>query len=736
MMGHVMKSVLKAGVAVSGLLFLSIGQVAFAENDAGNGSATDDAVETSDVATDESRMDDIVVTAAGFQQHVVDAPASVTLIPRFELEQQRVNSLAEALMNVPGIDVGNGVGKTGGMNISIRGMPSDYTLVLVDGRRQNAAGNVTPNGFGETSSSFIPPVSAIERIEVVRGPMSTLYGSDAMGGVVNIITRTPDEEFGFDLGLDATLQGDDDFGNSYNSTIYADGPIVPGKLAFAVRGRYFERDPSELVYEDANGDPIEVSKRGPSPVGAEIWSTGGRLTFTPDDDHRIWFDADIARQAYDNSEGQLGTLGTRGYAPELEFNRDQFVLAYSGEVLGGVVDADITYNSTETLGRILPSDVPGTDRQQGDDRELDASNTIYNARFFKTIGPHTFTVGGQYWDAEMTDGVAADTFEHQQWAIFAEDEWRLRENLALTVGLRMDDHSVFGEHFSPRAYLVWTANEMLTVKGGVSRGFKTPGLEQIAPGIIGFRGQGTIPVLGTPTLQPETSTTFEGGLYFDNGNGFSGNVTAFRNVFEDKIATGPQLVNCAFGLTEAEYNALTPSDACVDYGFWPRPATYSQSINVDEAETQGIEASFRQRISSTIRVSGNYTFTESEQKSGPSAGEPLVNTPEHQGNARISWDATEDVTLWLRGEFASERYRGAGNAQDALGDYEAYALFHLGGSWSVRDNVSFNATIYNLLDEDFVEYLPYDNNGSVAYSNAYAINQEPRRLWLSMNVSF
>jgi len=67
---------------------------------------------------------------------------------------------------------------------------------------------------------------------------------------------------------------------------------------------------------------------------------------------------------------------------------------------------------------------------------------------------------------------------------------------------------------------------------------------------------------------------------------------------------------------------------------------------------------------------------------------------------------------------------------------EAYALFHLGGSWSVRDNVSFNATIYNLLDEDFVEYLPYDNNGSVAYSNAYAINQEPRRLWLSMNVSF
>ena len=87
------------------------------------------------------------------------------------------------------IDVLGGTGKTGGLDISIRGMPSEYTLILIDGRRQNTAGSVTPNGFGETSTSFMPPMSAIERIEVIRGPMSTLYGSDAMGGVINIITR-------------------------------------------------------------------------------------------------------------------------------------------------------------------------------------------------------------------------------------------------------------------------------------------------------------------------------------------------------------------------------------------------------------------------------------------------------------------------------------------------------------------------------------------------------------------
>ncbi|MAP95192.1 MAG: TonB-dependent receptor [Ponticaulis sp.] len=732
-----MSSKFRTETAIAALILgISGGLSAQAQTQAAEESGGAALVEASAEREGESRLDDIVVTAAGFQQQVVEAPASITLIPRYELEQQRVNSLAEALQNVPGIDVGNGVGKTGGMNISIRGMPSDYTLVLVDGRRQNAAGNVTPNGFGETSSSFIPPVSAIERIEVVRGPMSTLYGSDAMGGVVNILTRTPDEDFGLDIGLDATLQGDDDFGNSYNTTIYADGPVVPGKLAFAARGRYYEREAADLIYEDANGDPIEVSKRGPSPVGAEIWSAGGRLTFTPSDDHRIWFDVDLARQTYDNSEGQLGTLGTRGYADELEFNRDQLVLAYTGDVLGGIVDTDITYNTTETLGRVLPSDVAGTDRLAGDPRELEASNTIYNARYYRSIGDHTFTVGGQYWDAEMVDGVAADMFEHQQWAIFAEDAWQFHEDVALTFGLRMDDHSVFGEHFSPRAYLVWAASEALTLKGGVSRGFKTPGLEQIAPGIIGFRGQGTIPVLGTPSLQPETSTTYEAGAFFDPGAGFSGNVSVFKNVFEDKIASGPELLNCAFGLTEAEYNALTPSDSCVDYGYWPRPATYTQSVNVDEAETQGVEASFRQRFRPDLSLSVNYTYTESEQKSGSSAGEPLVNTPEHQANARLSWDVQDDITLWLRGEFASSRYRGAGDAQDALGDYDAYSLFHLGGSWQVQENVSLGATVYNLFDEDFIQYLPYDRNGELAYSNAYAINQEPRRLWVSLNVTF
>lgn len=126
--------------------------------------------------TDSVDLGDVVVSASGFEQKITEAPASISVIGREELQRKRVTSLADALQDVEGVDVGGTVGKTGGMNISIRGMPSDYTLILIDGRRQNAAGSVTPNGFGETSTSFMPPVASIERIEVIRGPMSTLYG--------------------------------------------------------------------------------------------------------------------------------------------------------------------------------------------------------------------------------------------------------------------------------------------------------------------------------------------------------------------------------------------------------------------------------------------------------------------------------------------------------------------------------------------------------------------------------
>lgn len=695
------------------------------------------------VADNPDQVADVVVTAAGFEQRVEQAPASISVLTRQELEKERHQSLAEALANIEGVDVGATAGKTGGLNISIRGMPSDYTLILIDGRRQNAAGSITPNGFGETTTSFIPPMSAIERIEVVRGPVSTLYGSDAMGGVVNIITRKVGNVWTGSFGANATLQEDSSFGNMHGGDFYATGPLVQDLLGLAVRGRYQTRDASDLSYDNDAGAEVGVSKRGPSPVENEIWSLGGRLTLTPSADHDLMLDYDVTRQWYDNSASQLGNLGLSGYGPEMEFNQEELVLSHTWRLPFGELQSSLSRNERETLGRVLPSAVPGGGAA-GDPRTLTATNTIFDTKMFSRWNNHTFTVGGQYWDAEMVDGVAPAPYEHQQWALFAEDEWRLSETLALTLGARYDEHNIFGDHISPRAYLVWNATPNWTLKGGVSQGFKTPRLDQIAPGITGFTGQGTRPTIGTPTLQPETSTSTEFAVFYDNRDNFRANVTLFHNSFDDKIATGQPLNNCSFGLTQAQYAAGQQGlPNCADYGFWPAVETFAQTINIDEAETRGLEASFRWTIAPTWSLSGNYTYTDTEVLSGAGKGLPLADTPEHILNGALRWDATDRLNVWLRGEYRSERYRdedtAVTRAKATWGDYKAYEVFHLGGSYKVNDRITVNGAVYNLFDKDFVSYGAYVSNvntGAVAYTNLYANNQEPRRLWLSVSTTF
>ncbi len=686
------------------------------------------------------RLDALVVTASGFTQAIDNAPASISLIGREELLEKRVNSLAEAISEVEGVDVGATAGKTGGLNISIRGMPSDYTLILVDGRRQNAAGNIAPNGFGETATSFLPPPAAIERIEIIRGPMSTLYGSDAMGGVVNIITRKVNPVWGGSATLGGTLQEDRDFGDSFNTHVYLSGPVVPDKLGLTLRGSLFARSASDLAYVDAQGNPIEVSKRGPSPVKADIHTLGARLDLIAHRDHDVWLDADFYRQTYDNNSGQLGTLDQpdtnsfNGYLPQLRFNREQFTVAHTWRFDFGQLDSSLIRNTTETIGRTVPPGTPG--RTPGSPRTLENENLVFDTKAIFKLSTHTLSLGGQFWEAEMIDLVAPAPYDQTQWALFAEDEWRIRPDLRLTVGARHDEHSQFGDHLNPRAYLVWNATPRWAFKAGVSQGFKAPRLEQLADGITGFTGQGTRPTIGTPTLKPETSVSTEIGIIYDNDAGFRATLTAFNNTFEDKIANGPGLLNATF--------AASPNrPGSVNYGNWPLVDTFAQLVNVDEAVTRGFEASIHTRFAQHWSLTANYTFTESEQKSGAEKGRPLYDTPRHMANARLRWAASSQLNLWLGGEYRDERHRSpdtaTSTAKATWGDYRAYALFHLGGGYQLTPRLTLNATIYNLLDKNFVEYRPYVSNtatGAISYTNLYNNNQEPRRLWLSATYVF
>ncbi len=725
--------------------------------------------------TQPAKLDAVVVSATGYEQKITEAPASISVISSEELAQKRYSNLAQALEEVEGIDIRQGTGKTGGLNISIRGMPSEYTLILIDGRRQNAAGNVTPNGFNETSTSFIPPMSAIERIEVIRGPMSTLYGSDAMGGVVNIITKKVASEWGGSITLDHTFQENRGYGDASKASFYTSGPLVDGVLGLAVRGSVYDREASDLIFDNDTG----VSKRGAAPVEGRNNTLGARLTWTPHENHDFFLEVERARQVYNNDECQLGTLdgwGTgsatagcsaeeptqaNGYKDKLRFERDQFALGHTARFDFGTLDSSVMHNTTETLGRTIPGGAPlsrgrpnpsfkpiGTAYEGfpsiivGDDRELETTNLIVDTKLVAPVGDsHVLTTGAQWWKADMTDSLAGEDFEQTLWAVFAEDEWRLRDDLALTVGARYDDHEAFGGHVSPRAYLVWNTTDNWTLKGGVSRGYKTPDLNDLHDGINGVGSQGQSVTVGNPDLEPETSTNTEVGVYYDNYAGFNANATFFHNKFKDKISSGEPVAHplCA----DNPATNTIPAGHC------------ATNINIDEAVTQGVELAGTWQFAPRWSISANYTYTDSEQKSGENKGAPLTNTPEHVAFARLNWKTTDRLTLWFKGEYRGDRerfttkYENLTDAeralQDQVGDLKAYSVFHLGGSYQAAENVTLTATIYNLFDKDFLDGKYYtDDVGDTQWASSYAhfdrattgTVEEGRRLWLSANISF
>ena len=715
------------------------------------------------------QLDELVVSASGFEQKVTDAPASISVISQEQLSSQSFSNIAEALDGVEGIDIRQGTGKTGGLNVSIRGLPSEYTLILVDGRRQNTGGNVTPNGFNETATSFIPPLSAIERIEVIRGPMSTLYGSDAMGGVINIITKKVADEWSGSVTVQQTLQEDRDYGNDSTTEFFTSGPLVEGLMGMQVRGRVYDRSASDLRFEDGS----VVNRRGAAPVEGRTYSVGSRLTLTPTSNHDLYLDFERGRQVYNNEDCQLGTLdgftsgsntaGCRnpdpdnvaGYGDELRFYRDQVALGHTGRFDAGTLTSTLTHNKTETLGRTIPGSrgvayAPPFDYMvAGDDRTLESKDLVLDSKFVAPLGEsHIVTLGGQYWDAEVTDGIAGEDFERTSWAVFLEDEWSLTQDLYLTLGARHEKYDGFDGQVSPRAYLVWNPFSQWTFKGGVSRGFKAPTVNELHDGISSVGGQGTNIGFGNPDLEPEITTNTELGAYFDNLDGFKANVTVFHNRFKDKIDAGPAIPNCA--------SASNPNlPGCISYGPGFTQDDFSQSINIGKAETRGVEVGSSWQFAPDWRLSGNYTLTDSEQKSGENQGQPLTNTPRHLLNAAINWQATPALDLWFKGEYRSKRDRftdryanlSAANQliDDQVGDLKAYSVFHLGASYQAAENVTLKAAIYNLFDRDFTEGERYiDGSGSEAWVSSYIQSgrsidgtlEDGRRLWLSATVGF
>ncbi|HBT34047.1 MAG TPA: TonB-dependent receptor [Pusillimonas sp.] len=599
-----------------------------------------------DVAT----LSDIVVTASGFEQMIADAPATITVIPREELEGRAYRNVTDALQDIPGVSIEGGAGgKLESTNITIRGMNESYVLFLVDGKPLGASSEAYYNGFGGGAQvNWLPPVSAIERIEVIRGPMSSLYGSSALGGVINIITQKVSDAWTGSVTMDGTLQEHSDSGNSYQGNYYLSGPLIQDRLGLTLFGSRYQRQE----------DKIEAGY-----ARQRIISNNARFDWILNDDHSLRLEA--GRTTTDNRRTEQS-----GGPSDMDNERVNYGLTHYW---------DWGNNSTETY--VINEKV----EIENGTNESKYKSTIVNTKTLIPLEAHMISVGAEYrteetdHDASRFPGSKALKLTRWQTALFAEDEYNITDNFALTAGVRLDKNEHYGNHVTPRIYGVYHWNDNLVLKGGVSGGYKTPTLKQSDDGIVEQAGRGRSWDMGNPNLQPESSTNYELGFAWDTPDNLNFGLMAYHTRFKDKI--------------DKTYVCETPNGA-------PPSCTYNgetrysiqQYTNVDSATLQGIEATFGMPLGD-VRLTTNYTYSDSKITSGEDQGQALNNTPRHMFNIGLNWNPNAKLGVWGKLKFKSNTIDGG---DDRI---PSYTLIDVGATYQFNQNLSGFLGVYNVLDK-------------------------------------
>ncbi|MDD3009129.1 MAG: TonB-dependent receptor [Arcobacter sp.] len=723
------------------------------------------------LADDTTKLEEITVTtAAGYEQKLVDAPASISVITQEDLAKKPYANLLDAVKDIEGVDIGETTDKSGQGTVSMRGMGADYTLVLIDGKKQNNNGDIYPNNFGGLQFANIPPLAMIERIEVVRGPMSTLYGADAMGGVINIITKKVSKEWTGSISHSKTFQTDNSWGNKDTTDVSLMGPLIKDKLGLSLRGSFYDNEKSNPKWAKATYNGIDVSKSNDSFGGNgktmdnQNWTFGTGLTFTPNDAHTIKADFDVSKQKYDNTEGSVGTVDSYetiyknqrvGYAPIQRMQREQYSLSWEAAWDLGKSTVGVHHIESENLGRSLPlsaderlyiknnkagwgslagamNDPNFVDLMPRPKRTLESTNTTYSAKYELPLNTHFLVVGTEYLDAQMKDGVfgmsegkSNGKKEYGQYSVFVEDSWNIIDPLTLTFGGRYDKHEDFGSHISPRVYAIYSLTDDWTLKGGVATGYKTPKTSDLQEGITGFGGQGTSPMIGNPDLKPEESLSKEIAVYYEHPNKHNFNVTLFQNDFKDKIES-----------TDITASAGSQWEA-VSSGY----GTLKQKQNVGEAEILGLEVAGKYFILDDLSIKANWTWMDSEIESDDPLqnGKPLRSSPKHMYNATLDYQATAKLNTYLQYSGEVDRFKQRYTTSTAsLKDiyYKDYSVWNAGTSYKVDKNLTINGRINNLFDKDFMEYSAIDRVGTTNYYEDYSNIGAGRNFWLSANYTF
>ena len=709
-------------------------------------------------AVEQAEVDTVYVTA----EKQLQQSLGVSRISKDDIDKRPVaNDISEFVRTMPGVNLtGNtATGQRGNKRqIDLRGMGPENTLILIDGKPVNSRQSERISMRGERNTrgdSNWVPVEEIESITVLRGPAATRYGSGAMGGVVNIVTKKVSKEFKGQVNLYANQPQDSKEGATRRIGFNLSGPIIQDTLGFRIYGN--------LNKTDADAADINAGHGNDSAAGVEgvrNKDIAGRLQWKISPAQTLILDSSYSRQGNiyngdtqnSNPRSALVNSLADSKAETARLYRSAYSLTHDGAWEWGDTKNVISYE--RTVNSHLPEGLAGG--PEGSYTGLDfVQSRLKNLRFsseanipFKLGVDNVLTVGAEFTDSKLDDPASntqgfkdqgkTDAFNgisatrggkasQRNWAAYVEDNISLTDKTHLIPAIRFDHNSDSGSNWSPALNFSHQIGENWLVKGGIARAYKAPNLYQTNPDFILYtRGQGC-PLnapnsvrcyyMGNSNLKPETSINKEIGLEF-NKNGWQASATYFHNAYRNKIMIGDQLI------------------ATSNIGNW-----LLQWENTPKATISGIEGNLVIPLHDTLKWSNNFTYMH---KSEDYQGNPLSLVPKHTINSTLSWTPNErfDANLTFthygrtkpRG-VAINRLERDGNpragvaalssehSQTQVGSYGIWGI-NAGYNWNKR--VAVRGGISNLFDKKLYRTT----------AGAQTYNEHGRAFYGSLKVSF
>ncbi|HHQ4443661.1 TPA: TonB-dependent receptor domain-containing protein [Aeromonas veronii] len=600
------------------------------------------------IAASNAPQADEVITVTTTAHNTRSAPASISVITAEQIKAAPVNDLADLLRHEVGIQAeANANGRS---EIGIRGMSGKYTLVLVDGKRLSSSNAMWRGGDFDNTPV---PLGMIQRVEVIRGPMSALYGSDAIGGVINIITKQPGKTWQGAADADFKAIEGKDGGDQHRTNLGFTGPLTDN-LLIRMNGEVYDRQ-AWTPTEAADGIPLIEAKK--------TRNFASTLSWLVDEQQRFELD-----YLYNQDERPLDIfrkIGNKIHSRQQQNDRNLFGLTHKGNWSWGDTTVMVNYESSKIDDF---NDILKIHQQPKEE-----NNFTVKGYTNLTLANHYLTLGGEYLDRELVDAVSYKDIggkeSHSQEALFAQDEIGLTDSLNLTLGGRYDHHGLYGSHFTPRGYLVYEMNEVVTVKGGVSQAFKAPASHQYTNGYSTESCGGRCSIYGNDKVKPETSTNYELGIIAGEGVWETSSTLFYSDIDDMLIGKEPPG-------SQKQYSDRT----------W---------YNLDKATNKGLELTGKLDLTDDINLGANYTYLKAEDDKGLQ----IINRPKHKTNAKLTWQATERVnafvgTTYTGTQFIEHKVNNA-TVRDKLPSYQ---IFDLGTGFKVTENFDLRLGINNLTD--------------------------------------